>query len=174
MATIDPREAIKLFDQVYEEYKGALYSYLVHLLGDRELAADVLQETFLKAWRALPRMQSPLRLSPWLYKIATNAAFDTLRRKRLIRWLPWEDLDREPEDTDSADPQELYDATELVHAALARMPQHYRTALILRLQEGFTYQEIACALNIAEGGVKMHLSRARKSFREHYAALAKA
>jgi RNA polymerase sigma-70 factor (ECF subfamily) len=172
--TIDPREAIRSFDQIYEEYKGALYSYLMYLLGDRELAADVTQEVFLKAWRALPRMQGPLRLSSWLYRIATNAAFDKLRRKRLIRWLPWEDLGNAPEDTDSTDPQELYDASELVRAALARMPQHYRAALLLRVQEGFSYQEIACTLNIKESGVKMYLSRARQSFREHYAVLAKA
>jgi len=66
---------------------------------------------------------------------------------------------------------EIYGTTELVRAALRRMPQQYRAALLLYTQEGFSYSEIAHALNIAESGVKMYLSRARQSFREHYRAL---
>ena len=58
-----------------------------------------------------------------------------------------------------------------MHAALRRMPRHYRAALLLYTQEGFSYAEIASTLNIAESGVKMYLSRARHSFREHYRAL---
>ena len=89
----------------------------------------------------------------------------------MIAWLPWQDLDHEPADVESADPQELYGTTELVRAALHRMPQQYRAALLLYTQEGFSYSEIAQALNIAESGVKMYLSRARQSFREHYKSL---
>ncbi len=72
---------------------------------------------------------------------------------------------------EGADPQEIYSTTELVRAALRRMPPQYRVALLLYTQEGFSYSEISHSLNIAESGVKMYLSRARQSFREHYRAL---
>ena len=161
------------FDQIYDEYKIPIYKYVYHLVGDREQADDLTQDTFLKAFRALPKMDANLKLSAWLYRIATNTAYDALRRRKLIAWLPWQDLDHEPADVESADPQEMYGTTELVRAALRRMPQQYRTALLLYTQEGLSYSEIAKALNIAEGGVKMYLSRARQSFRSHYQALEK-
>lgn len=171
MARVDTKESSWSFEQIYDEYKTPIYNYVYHLVGDREQADDLTQDTFLKAFRALPKMDANLKLSAWLYRIATNTAYDALRRRKLIAWLPWQDLDHEPADVESADPQEMYGTTELVRAALRRMPQQYRAALLLYTQEGFSYSEIAQALNIAESGVKMYLSRARQSFREHYRAL---
>jgi RNA polymerase sigma-70 factor (ECF subfamily) len=159
------------FDQIYEDYQVRIYHYVYHLVGDREQADDLTQDVFLKAFRTLPKMGASLKLSAWLYRIATNTAYDALRRRKLISWLSWQDLDYEPADTESADPQEMYGTIELVRAALCCMPQQYRAALLLFTQEGFSYSEIARILNIAESGVKMHLSRARQSFRAHYKAL---
>ena len=159
------------FERVYDEYKTPIYNYIYHLVGNREQADDLTQDTFVKAFKALPKMDASLKLSAWLYRIATNTAYDALRRKKLIAWMPWQDLDHEPADVESADPQETIGTSELVQAALRRMPQHYRSALLLYTQDGFSYAEIAATLNIAESGVKMYLSRARHSFREHYRAL---
>ena len=159
------------FDQMYDDYKTPIYRYLLRLVGDREQADDLTQDTFVKAFRALPKMDATLKVSAWLYRIATNTAYDALRRRRLIAWLPWQALDHEPADVEGTDPQEIYGTTELVRAALRRMPQQYRAALLLYTQEGFSSREIATALHIAESGVKMYLSRARRSFREHYIAL---
>lgn len=171
MTRAETQESSWSFEQIYDEYKTPIYNYVYHLVGDREQADDLTQDTFLKAFRALPKMDSNLKLSAWLYRIATNTAYDALRRRKLIAWLPWQDLDHEPADVESADPQEIYGTTELVRAALRRMPQQYRAALLLYTQEGFSYSEIAHALNIAESGVKMYLSRARQSFREQYRTL---
>jgi len=159
------------FERIYDEYKTPIYNYIYHLVGNREQADDLTQDTFLKAFKALPKMDANLKLSAWLYRIATNTSYDALRRRKLIAWLPWQDLDHEPADVESADPQETIGTSELVHAALKRMPRHYRAALLLYTQEGFSYAEIASTLNIAESGVKMYLSRARHSFREHFRAL---
>src|SRR5437588_1317150 len=171
MARVEAKESTWSFDQIYDEFKTPIYNYVYHLVGDREQAAYSTQDTFLTAYKALGKMDGSLNLSAWLYRIATNTAYDALRRRKLIAWLPWQDLDHEPADVESADPQEIYGTTELVRAALRRMPQQYRAALLLYTQEGFSYSEIAQALNIAESGVKMYLSRARQSFREHYRAL---
>jgi RNA polymerase sigma-70 factor, ECF subfamily len=159
------------FERIYDEYKTPIYNYIYHLVGNREQADDLTQDTFMKAFKALPKMDASLKLSAWLYRIATNTAYDALRRRKLIAWLPWQDLDHEPADVESADPQETVGTSDLVRAALQRMPKHYRAALMLYTQEGFSYAEIARALKIAESGVKMYLSRARHSFREHYRAL---
>lgn len=171
MAQVETKDITRSFDDIYNEYKTPIYNYVYHLVGDREQADDLTQDTFLKAFKALPKMDGNLKLSAWLYRIATNTAYDALRRRKLIAWMPWQDLDHEPADVEGADPQEIYGTTELVRAALRRMPQQYRSALLLYTQEGFSYGEIAQALNIAESGVKMYLSRARQSFREHYRSL---
>ena len=159
------------FDQIYQEYQTRISQYVYHLVGDREQADDLTQDVFLKAFRALPKMDASLKVSPWLYRIATNTSFDALRRRRLIAWLPWQDLDHEPADVEGADPQENYGTVELVRAALHRMPPQYRAALLMYTQQGLSYGEIARTLNIAESGVKMYLSRARGYFRAHYKAL---
>ena len=171
VAEVRAAEQAWSFERIYDEYKTPIYNYIYHLVGSREQADDLTQDTFLKAFKALPKMDANLKLSAWLYRIATNTSYDALRRRKLIAWLPWQDLDHEPADVESADPQETIGTSELVHAALRRMPRHYRAALLLYTQEGFSYAEIASTLNIAESGVKMYLSRARHSFREHYRAL---
>ena len=159
------------FERIYDEFKTPIYNHIYHLVGNREQADDLTQDTFMKAYKALPKMDASLKLSAWLYRIATNTAYDALRRRKLIAWMPWQDLDHEPADVDSADPQETIGTNELVRAALKRMPRHYRAALLLYTQEGYSYAEIAAELNIAESGVKMYLSRARHSFREHFKSL---
>jgi RNA polymerase sigma-70 factor, ECF subfamily len=171
MLTTETKETSWSFDRIYAKNKTPVYNHIYRLVGDRELADDLTQDTFLKAFRALPKMDANLKLAAWLYRIATNTAYDALRRRKLIAWLPWQDLDHEPADVESADPQEMYGTTELVRAALHRMPELYRAALLLYTQEGFSYREIAQALHIAESGVKMYLSRARASFKEHYRAV---
>src|SRR5260370_37176428 len=172
MARAETKENSWSFDRIYDEYKTPIYNYVYHLVGDREQADDLTQDTFLKAFRALPKMDANLKLAAWLYGIAANTAYDALRRRKLIAWLPWQDLDLELADDEGTDPQEIYITTELVRAALRSMPRQYRDALLLYTQKGYTYGEIARALNIAEGGVKMYLHRARGSVRAHYRALA--
>ena len=160
------------FAQVYEQYRERIYRYIRHLVSDQELAEDLVQETFTRAFKALPRMPDNLRMTPWLYRIATNACYDALRRRRLISWQPLDGLDYEQALGAGDDPQEEYGGkAELVRAALARMPVTYRQALLLREYEGYSLPEIALALGIAPSGVKMYLSRARGHFRHHYREL---
>src|SRR5260370_15966162 len=159
------------FERIYDEYKTPIYNYVYHLVGNREQAEDLTQDTFLNAFKALPKMDANLKLSAWLYRIATNTAYDALRRRKLIAWMPWQDLDQEPADVESADPQQTIRTSDLVQPALKRKRSHYRAALLRYTHEGFSYAQIAHTLNIAESGVKMYLSRARQSFREHYRAL---
>src|SRR5207248_5708089 len=100
MARAETKENSWSFDQIYDEYKTPIYNYVYHLVGDREQADDLTQDTFLKAFRALPKMDANLKLSAWLYRFASNIAFDGLLRRRLLAWLPWRDLVHEPDVVD--------------------------------------------------------------------------
>lgn len=159
------------FERIYDEYKTPIFNFIYHLVGNREQADDLTQDTFFKVYKALPRMDANLRLSAWLYRIATYTAYDVLRRRKLITWVALPDHDHEPADAERADPQHTIGTTDLVRQTLDLMPKQYRLALQLYTQHGLSYAEIAKALGIAESGVKMYLSRARRSFREIYLAL---
>src|SRR5947209_19821945 len=102
MARVETQENSWSFDQIYDEYKTPIYNYVYHLVGDREQADDLTQDTFLKAFRALPKMDANLKLSAWLYRIATNTAYDALRRRNVIAWTTWHYYVHEPAVLDNA------------------------------------------------------------------------
>ena len=160
------------FEQVYTQYRTAIYKRIMLLVSDREMASDLTQEVFLRAFKALPTLNGPLNMSAWLYRIATNAAYDALRHRQLIRWDPIDALLYEPSSKEVDDPQAQYSGPqEFVRLALERMPARYRTALVLYTEAGYDYAQIAQVLHIAPTGVKMYLSRARRHFRQHYIEL---
>jgi RNA polymerase sigma-70 factor, ECF subfamily len=156
------------FEQIYQEWQTPIYTYILRLVGNREQAEDLTQETFLKAFRALPTMGAGLKLAAWLYRIGTNTAFDALRRRKLIAFLRLPDLAYELADGESQDPQALCETRELIRAALRRMPERYRAALLLYRVEGRSQAEIARALGVAPSGIKTFLHRATTCFLQHY------
>ncbi len=151
------------FSEIFERYQQRIINYIYGLVHDRELANDLAQESFLKAYKALPRMGDDLRLAPWLYRIAGNTAFSALRRRRLIRWLPLlnEGITTSNMDGDIAE-------AEAVHRALAKLPAKYAAPLLLHSHEGLSCNEIAEILGISSGAVKTRLFRAREAFRVAY------
>lgn len=151
------------FAEIFERYQHRIINYIYGLVHDRELANDLAQESFLKAYRALPRMGSDLRLAPWLYRIAGNTAFSALRRRKLIRWLPLLNDGIMTPDIDG----EIAEA-EAVHRALAKLPPKYAAPLLLHSHEGLSCNEIAEILDISPGAVKTRLFRAREAFRAAY------
>ena len=151
------------FAEIFERYQHRIVNYIYGLVHDRELANDLAQESFLKAYRALPRMGSDLRLAPWLYRIAGNTAFSALRRRKLIRWLPLLNDGIMTPDIDG----EVAEA-EAVHRALAKLPAKYAAPLLLHSHEGLSCNEIAEILGISSGAVKTRLFRAREAFRAAY------
>ncbi len=151
------------FAEIFERYQHRIVNYIYGLVHDRELANDLAQDSFLKAYKALPRMGDDLRLAPWLYRIAGNTAFSALRRRKLIRWLP---LLNEGIEATSADGRVA--EAEAVQRALARLPAKYAAPLLLHSHEGLSCQEIAAILGISTGAVKTRLFRAREAFRAAY------
>jgi len=159
------------FEEIYREWQTPIYTYILRLVGDREQAEDLTQETFLKAFRALPKMGAELKLAAWLYRIGTNTAYDALRRSRLIAFLRLADLDHELACVKAQDPQVICETRELIRTALRRMPARYRIALLLYRVEGRSQAEIARSLGVAPTGIKSFLHRATLSFLQHYTDL---
>ncbi len=134
------------------------------MCGDANLAEDAAQEAFIRAWKHLPnyRPRSPFR--NWLYRIATNAARDALRRERETV-----DVDDLPLVAPNVGPEEAMEKAERgerVRQAVLALPTASRTVLVLREYEGLSYREIADTLSIPIGTVMSRLNYARKRLRE--------
>lgn len=150
---------------LYEEYQRPVLAYLTRLVSDRETAEDLCQETFIKALRGWHSRDPEASITAWLYRIATNTAYDHLRRRRRIRFTPLADSDNTP-DTFSVESQ--IDEQEPVLDALAQIPPMYRLPLIMHSYEGHSTQEIADLLGCSNSAIKTRLFRARERFRQVY------
>lgn len=157
------------FEAIFEAYYPRIVSYCFRLVGDAEQAQDLAQDTFVKAYHALPRTGAGLNLQAWLFTIATNTALSALRRRRRIAWLPL--LDRHPAPDRGYGSVEQVGDRELLQAALDRLPRESAALILLRLHYGLSYEELAPLFGGSVGAVKTRLSRARRAFRDAYAAV---
>lgn len=155
------------FEWIYEEFHRPILAHLTRMIGDRSTAEDLCQETFIKALRNWDGRDSQASISAWLYRIATNTAYDYLRRLRRIRFLSLSE--QEPNEA-SMMPDDRIDETELVQRALAQLPLAYRLPLVMHTYEGRSTHEIAEALGCSTSAVKTRLFRARERFRNAYQA----
>ncbi len=158
------------FDTLYAHYHLPIYNYIVRLVGDRDVADDLLQDTFVKVYRALDHGPDGEGERPWVYRIATNTCYDLLRRRRLVAWLPWTARDdaRHAGGAAGSDLGDRYALSEGVQDALTALPLSLRAPLLLHVVHGLSYSAIAETLAISEGAVKMRVSRARSRFKECY------
>lgn len=138
------------FDQLVVRWERPIYALAYRVLGREEDARDVCQDTFLRAYRALPGFKGQAKFSSWLYRIALNLCRDWMRRQRRAPAMQM------PEDADPVEmvgergPAESIETlvarrelSVVVEAALARLPEEQRTAIILKEYHGMTFQEIA-------------------------------
>ena len=163
------------FEQLVLDNQNKVYSLALRLVGDREEAADLAQEAFLKAWQNLPSFQGESSFSTWLYRLTTNLCIDWLRRqKRRQEVSPAASLDdedagwAEPADWEQ-DPHrklEQFERGQALARGLERLPEHQRRPLVLRELSGMSYQEIAQALDLDLGTVKSRIARARMALRK--------
>jgi RNA polymerase sigma-70 factor, ECF subfamily len=158
------------FARLYEKYKAQISAYIYHLVDNSEQADDLTQDTFIKAYRALPQMGANLQFAAWLYRIATNTALDALRRRKRIVWIPWHAVENDAGDEVGEDPQGRFadGRTERVRLVIARLPHKYRVPLLLYHLRDLSYREIAQVLGMSEETVRTRLYRARRQFRAIY------
>jgi RNA polymerase sigma-70 factor (ECF subfamily) len=174
-AQTDEKELIakaKLGDrQAYSElvrrHRTGVINVVYRMCGDASLAEDAAQEAFVRAWQHLPGYQPRSAFRNWVYRIATNAALDVLRRERETV-----DVDELPLVAEGAGPEATVEGKERgerVRLAVLALPPASRAVLVLREYEGLSYREIADALGIPLGTVMSRLNYARKLLRESLA-----
>lgn len=155
---------------LFEEYHEAIFAYLYRLLDDAQWAHDLTQEAFLRLYQTRARLSAVENERAWIYRIASNLAFNALKRRRRFTWLPWREGDGAPEPAlQEDDPAgRVREQAHVAHALSALSPT-YRAPLLLYAHYDFSVREVAEALEISESAVKTRLFRAREMFREAYA-----
>jgi RNA polymerase sigma-70 factor (ECF subfamily) len=161
-------EQAEAFRSVIEKYQRQLYAMVGRIMLCHEDTDDVLQETFLRAYRSLGRYDSSQPLYPWLRRIALNVALS--KRKTALRHagVPLENVMELHSDTNAENPLQRLERDELssrLRIALEALPADQRVVLQLRVYEQLSYQEIAESLGIRVGTVMSRLSRARDKLR---------
>lgn len=152
---------------LYLTYRSALYAFLQRQVGNAELAEDLCQDTFVKALRAWETRDPHANAAAWLYQIARNTAYDELRRRRRIDFLPLVDEDAWIDDRPDLEHQ--ISTKEPVQHALAKLSALYRLPLVMHAL-GYSVKEIAALLECSPNTIKARLFRARIQMRQGYNA----
>lgn len=169
------RDPADVFTALVRRYERPIFGFIYRMMGsDADDAADLTQETFFKAYRALGRISDDLNAGAWLHRIARNCCLDALRRRR-IPSQPWDTAaaDAAAGGTDGANPERVAlrrETDDGVRAVLGRMSPRSRRALVLRAYGGMSCHEIAVATGVTEGAARAQLFRAREEFRHLWAA----
>ena len=161
----------KAFEELVTRHQASVYHIVFRIVRDREIASDLVQETFMKAFASLASYRSEYRFSTWLYKIAANSSIDHLRKKRIQAL----SLDRPIETSDGTMELEVPDYSYHPERALVRkqqrcsieeaiesLPDKYREVIVYRHKDDKSYEEIADLLDIPVGTVKARIFRARE------------
>ncbi len=163
------------FAAIYERYQKPIFGLVYRLMGNPDDAFDITQDVFVKAYKGLVKISpdTELNLSAWLHRIASNACMDVLRRRKIVRWLPWDPAEHAnitpADDSDEPERNLLAGETrEQVQAVLNQMSDKYRLVLVLREYQEMSCEEIAVVMKTSRAAVKSLLFRAREQFREVY------
>jgi RNA polymerase sigma-70 factor (ECF subfamily) len=154
-----------LLDRLIEQYQHRLLRYLVYLSGNRELAEDLFQETWIRVLERGHQYDGKHEFSTWLYAVARNLTIDYLRKKSPVSLDGlMEDEERAPLEPADTRPMawevvQQHEQAERISAALVGIPVEYRETVVLRFQEGLALEEIATVTGAKLGTVKSRLYR---------------
>lgn len=153
------------FEAVYTRYYRVVYAYLISLCRDESLAAELTQETFFKALKAIDRFDGRCPVNVWLCRIAKNAQVDAARKAS--RTAPAEALPDPPDpDAGPAQKAETHDEAMRVHRALHRLPDPYREVFWLRVYGELNFADIARLFEKTESWARVTYYRAKTKLRE--------
>jgi RNA polymerase sigma-70 factor (ECF subfamily) len=164
--TQDAREVE--FARLFEEYSSPIYNYVLRMVADADRAADITQDTFIKAYRKLDTVTDAAATRSWLYRIATNTAIDDMRRRRMVSTA----RDDEPVLANRPDPRPGPEAEamagtldERVQRALATLRPNHRQCLLLSDLEDMSAMQIGEVMGLSYAAVRTLLCRARGEMR---------
>ncbi len=163
------------FTELANRYQDRLLNFIYRMIGDRDRAEDLAQETFVRVYRHLHRYDSGRKFSTWILTIASNLSKNELRnraRNPLVLFqamrASWQADNRPIEFEDKRNlPDDLFRKRRLqeqVEIAVTKLPEHHRVVFVLREMEGKTYDEISQITGVTLGTVKSRLNRARNRF----------
>ena len=154
------------FEEMVKRYQRRVYAVARRIVRRHDVADDVTQETFLRAYHALASFDVQRPFGPWICRIAANLAVNHVRSPEARE----QELPEAHHETPSSAPDPLHgvldrEAERVLNDALSALPAEQRAVLVLRVQEDFSYREIADALQLEMGTVMSRLSRAREKLR---------
>lgn len=161
----DRDEAYRFVEDLFARHQHEIYAYLLRMLRDPELAADLSQDAFVKAYRSYDTLEKPDNARAWLYQIAHRVALDNLRRRRIVRFVPLVGESRATAPSAEHLAMDLRLSGDL-ERALARIPERQRAALLLAELHDLTGLELAAALGVSHVAARALLTRARESLRQ--------
>jgi len=169
------REALRI---LFDQNKNKIFALAYHYTKNPQDSEDILQETFIKAFRSLPKFnfRDGARFSPWLYRIGINCSIDHLRRSKTAKnkLATVENLENISSDDSSSDPALIRQKSELrekIDQTLKTLSDQQRMVFVLKHYQQLTIREIAEHLEITEGGVKKQLFRAVHSMKDSLKSL---
>ena len=162
------------FAVLVKKYKIKVFNLAFSLTRDQDIADDLAQEAFIKAYYALPRFQLKSGFGTWLYRITINHVRDYLRKKSRMRQIPIDNIKesavlQEDEEMKKEEKFTEEQRRKLLHQTLQALPEKHQAILSLRDIQGFSYEEISRILKISHGTVDSRLHRARKLLRKKLA-----
>lgn len=172
-ATSDARlvEEVRRGDQdAYGElvlrYQQRMLRVVMRFISDYDVAQDLAQEAFIRAFEKLDQFDPSRRFGPWLFRIGVNLTMDYLRKiKRRGRWVLFSESPSEKQpDPETPDPQQNLELGQEIQNVLEELPEKYRTVLVLREMENFSTSEIAAILDRKEATIRWRLAEARNRF----------
>lgn len=156
------------FAALVEEHQRYIYNLALRVVRDENEALDLTQETFVRAWTALPNFKGQSRFRTWLYRIVTNLCYNRLPNlRRSLNDLGDEMLEDIPE-ADFATPAQEFESNETrqhLHQAIDALDANYKILITMRYQNELSYEEIASTLNLPLGTVKTGIFRAKEQLR---------
>lgn len=164
---------IEAFEKLIFDYQKKVFNLCYRYLENYHDASELAQEVFIKVYKSIDSFKGESSLSTWIYKIAASACIDELRRRKR-RIMPIEDYDHINKKSELTDnhfsPHEQYEKNEVkreIQEAISQLSEEYKTAIILRDIQGFSYDEIASIVGIPLGTVKSRIKRARNAIKEY-------
>jgi RNA polymerase sigma-70 factor (ECF subfamily) len=160
------RRDVEAYNLLVSRWEKRVFNYLLRLVREREDALDLSQDVFLKAYQNLGKLEDPARFGPWLFRIAHNEAFSHFRKRRPEDELP-------PESAPEPSRFRMYPAelSLAVESALDRLSADQREAVVLKIYQGFKFEEMAAALDCPVSTVKSRLYTALDLLKETLAPI---
>lgn len=157
------------YRELERRYQKKLFTYLYHLVGNREETEDILQNVFIKTYNNIQRFDTQRKFSSWIYRIAHNEAINFLKKRNKRRFISWEDIvaskDKLETSSEEKTPVEKWISKEVraeVQGALDKLPRKYREVLVLRYFLDKSYGDIGEILKKPVNTVGTLISRAKK------------